>query len=360
MQVTDERCSSYQVLNASMLPAGVADKLADLGITTLEELRDHWNYGNRKLIKAYLGESPLQMMLTPPTAPIGVRSASASAPSPMVNLSAPGRPRPLVRHPRGVMLTAASRAKVATPPAGGVALVTRSSSSIKPAVSLVDQFPAIRHQHERGTCVAFSSIAYLEFHLQESTGTVPSRHSEQFVYWACKQEDGSRNTEGTFVSTARDVLKNYGACLNKTWKYNPDPIAHKEGQGPPPAGAKAEAKLNRWTKSKRVAASNVQRLREQLDALRPVVLSVLTFPSWDFATTADTGDITMPFPGEASDGGHAICLAGYVIDSGAPGGGRFIFRNSWGKAWGKKSQSAPGYGTLPFEYVKKYGLEAFA
>jgi C1A family cysteine protease len=91
-----------------------------------------------------------------------------------------------------------------------------------------------------------------------------------------------------------------------------------------------------------------------------VVLSVLTFPSWDFATTAETGDITMPFPGEASDGGHAICLVGYVVDVSAPGGGRLMFRNSWGTTWAKKSQAAAGYGTLPFEYVKKYALEAFA
>ena len=59
------------------------------------------------------------------------------------------------------------------------------------------------------------------------------------------------------------------------------------------------------------------------------------------------------------DDGQAICLVGYLLDTAAPGGGRLIFRNSWGKAWAAKSDAAAGYGTLPFEYVKKYALEAF-
>ncbi len=359
MQITDERRNLYRVLDGSVFPTGVMEKLAGLGITTLEELRDHWNYGNQQLITAYLGDA-VRLVSASPASMIAMRSDSTTGPSPVVNLLDAGRPRPLVKHPRGVILSARERAKVATAPEKHTIAASRTSSALRPNVTLVDRFPAIRHQRDRGTCVAFSSIAFLEFHLAESSGATVDRHSEQFVYWACKKEDGIPNAEGTFVSTARAVLKTYGACLNKTWKYNPLPIPNKEGQGPPPAGAKAEARLSLWTKAKKVAASNVERLREQLDAKRPVVLSVMTFPSWDFGTTADTGDITMPFPGEASDGGHAICLVGYLVDPTAPGGGRLIFRNSWGTTWAKKSQAAAGYGTLPFEYVKKYALEAFA
>ena len=360
MQITDERRNLYRVLDGTVLPAGVADKLAGLGITTLDELRDNWSYGNRQLITAYLGDSPLRLVSATPASMLAMRSASGIGPNPVVNLLDVGRPRPLVKHPRGVILSAKERAQVATAPAASAITAARAGSVPRPTVSLVDRFPAIRNQKDRGTCVAFSSIAFLEFHLAESSGTTPSRHSEQFVYWACKHEDGIPTADGTYVSTARAVLKTYGACLNRTWKYNPLPLPNNEGQGPPPAGAEAEASLSLWTKAKKVAASNVNRLREQLDAKRPVVLSVMTFPSWDFATTADTGDITMPFPGEASDGGHAICLVGYLVDASAPGGGRLIFRNSWGTTWAKKSRAAVGYGTLPFEYVKKYALEAFA
>jgi C1A family cysteine protease len=285
---------------------------------------------------------------------------SGGGPSPVVNLLAAGRPRPLVKHPRGVILSAKERAEHATAPAQSALPTRRAATSPKPVVSLVKRFPAVRNQADRGTCVAFASVAFLEFHLEESSGTAAERHSEQFIYWGCKQDDGMAMAEGTFASTARAVLKARGACLNRTWKYNPHLVPNNESQGPPPAGAKGEAKQFTWTTAKAIAAKNVDRLREQLDAQRPVVLSVKTFPSWDFATTAETGDITMPFPGEASDGGHAICLVGYLLDTTAPGGGRLIFRNSWGKTWATKSQAAAGYGTLPFEYVKKYALEAFA
>lgn len=360
MEITNERRNLYRVLDGTVLPAGVAEKLAGLGITTLDELRDHWNYGNRQLIMAYLGDSPLRLLSASPSSMIAMRTASATGPSPVVNLLDVGRARPLVKHTRGVILSAKELAKVATAPEAKIAFATRASSPPRPTVSLVDRFPAVRNQKDRGTCVAFASIAFLEFHLGETSGTTPSRRSEQFVYWACKHEDGSPNSEGTYVSTARAVLKTFGACSNKTWKYNPLPIPGNEGQGPPPDGAKAEGKLSLWTHAKKVAATNVDRLREQLDSKRPVVISVMTFPSWDYQTTAETGDVTMPFPGEASDGGHAICLVGYTKDASAPGGGRLIFRNSWGTAWAKKSLASAGYGTLPFEYVKKYALEAFA
>ena len=62
MQINDERRNLYRVLDGTVLPAGVTDKLARLGITTLDELRDHWNYGNRQLITDYLGDSPLRLV----------------------------------------------------------------------------------------------------------------------------------------------------------------------------------------------------------------------------------------------------------------------------------------------------------
>ena len=37
----------------------------------------------------------------------------------------------------------------------------------------------------------------------------------------------------------------------------------------------------------------------------------------------------------------------------------FLFRNSWGKSWATKSRYKAGYGTLFFEYVRQYAVEAF-
>ncbi len=69
---------------------------------------------------------------------------------------------------------------------------------------------------------------------------------------------------------------------------------------------------------------------------------LLTFPNWDFPTVADTGEIPMPLPRSNPDGGHAICLVGYEVRTGVPGGGSFLFRNSWSR--GGRSRAAGSAG----------------
>ena len=98
-----------------------------------------------------------------------------------------------------------------------------------------------------------------------------------------------------------------------------------------------------------------------LDEQKPVVLSVETFPSWDYPSVERSGEITLPIPNEVADGGHAICVVGYELRDDVPGKGLFIFRNSWGTGWAKRDgRFGDGYGTLFFEYVGQYGLEAMA
>jgi C1A family cysteine protease len=73
----------------------------------------------------------------------------------------------------------------------------------------------------------------------------------------------------------------------------------------------------------------------------------------------ETGEISLPLPLSQPDGGHAICLVGYEPKPNAPGGGVFLFRNSWNKSWATGSRYRAGYGTLFFEYVRQYALEAY-
>src|SRR5438093_1278826 len=87
-----------------------------------------------------------------------------------------------------------------------------------PKSALEKHFPAVRDQGHRGTCVAFASVAYLEYHLYDASPKT-KHHSEQFVFWACKQTDGQPDEDGTHLNIARDVLKTEGACLAKIWPY---------------------------------------------------------------------------------------------------------------------------------------------
>jgi C1A family cysteine protease len=226
-------------------------------------------------------------------------------------------------------------------------------------VSLIDRFPAVRDQGQRGTDVAFASVAFLEFHL--SGGSARTRRlSEQFLYWACKEIDGKPTREGTTLAAARQAMKMRGVCLNAAWRYEPLPIGRTEGQGPPPDRAIAEAKQARWPDAaEQSPANDVDAIRGHLDGGRPVVVVVLTFSNWDFPAVADTGEVGLPLPLSQPDGGYAVCLVGYELRPDAPGGGVFVFRNSWGKQWAKLSRYRAGYGTLFFEYLRQYAVEAY-
>lgn len=63
-------------------------------------------------------------------------------------------------------------------------------------------------------------------------------------------------------------------------------------------------------------------------------------------------------------GGHAVVLVGYQDNSPddpgehRPGGGYFVFRNSWGQNWAPGNNHAPGYGFLPYSYAEQFCLEA--
>lgn len=358
MLINDARAHLFRTLDLLGVPGEALARLAAIGITTVAELRDHWAYGNRQLIVEYLGESPLRLVSAPPARMLATRGGAAAA-SGLVNLLDAGKVRPLVKHARGVVVSKAERDVTAAAP-DAIPTTRDAPRGATKTVSLIARCPPVRNQQDRGTCVAFASVGFLEFRPPEPETGAAKRFSEQFVYWGCKQDDGLPQTEGTFVSTARKVLKERGACLGRTWKYHPLPIPGNESQGPPPDGAIDEARQHVFA-AKTISAKNPERLRESLDAGRPVVLSVKTFPSWDYPTTADTGEIPMPIPGDKSDGGHAICVVGYELNPRQPGGGAFLVRNSWGPAWAKPNgRFAPGYGTLFFEYVRKYGLEAFA
>ncbi len=336
------------------VPKPALERLAALGINTREELRDYWVYGNRELLIDYLGESPLQFAALRPSArlPRGVAEHKN-----LINMLDTESPPPLVKKPRGLALTAAQRKRLAEAPEP--VSLTKFERPHKPTVFLGDRFPGPRDQGKRGTCVAFATVAYLEYHLY-ATSPKTKHHSEQFLFWACKERDRWPGEDGTSLSAARRALKSRGVCLERTWPYDSSPGGPVD-RDPPPDGAKEEARQYLWADTRPLPARTIEVLRSSLDAGKPVVLGVKTFPNWDFPDVADRGKINMPLPKMPPDGGHAVCVVGYEEEEGIPGGGAFIFRNSWGQKWARKhGRFGGGYGTLFFEYMRLYGIEAYS
>ncbi|MBZ5524487.1 MAG: C1 family peptidase [Acidobacteriia bacterium] len=230
-----------------------------------------------------------------------------------------------------------------------------------PDVNLIPGMQPIRDQGGRGTCVAHASVAAAEYY----SGAQGQQQdlSEQFQYWNCKQHDGRPNEEGTFLSVAMPLLVSDGCCRESDWPYNPNQQAGNEGQGPPPPAAVPDAATRKVPHVKQLSPQSVMEIKDELAANRPVPVSVVVYEDcWFPDEIRNSGDVTMPFPGDKSNAGHAICIVGYEDLPGEPelGGGRFIIRNSWDGLWGVNCQFGSGYGTLPYAYLTTYGTEAYS
>ena len=227
-------------------------------------------------------------------------------------------------------------------------------------IDLIPQMTMIKNQGNRGTCVAFASVAVREF----LAGSKPDL-SEQYLYWWCDGHDPVPEEPGTTVEMGFTGLAQDGVCLESTWRYNSNPIEGNEGQGPPPAKAVEEASEYKLGSLIDLDENSIQELKTCLEGSedfpgRPIAFSVPVYNSWLRSMAVQlSGQITMPLPGEASVGGHAMVIVGYQDDASVPGGGFFIIRNSWGKAWGQNSDYGSGYGTIPFKYISQYCWEAF-
>ncbi len=262
-------------------------------------------------------------------------------------------PAPARHFPLGVRLERVPRPKLA------FRFALAPAGPEPPNVSLLANMPAIKDQGERGTCVAFASLAVVE-NLSTTQGAYADL-AEEFLYWDCKQNDGDPTGEGTYVGVAMPALQRDGCCLGATWPYNPSTMAGNEGQGPPPAGAQTEALGHRIASYNQLAPTSVQDIRRELQRGRCVAFSIPVFNSWyRNGEVTRTGDIVLPIPGEANVGGHAMAIMGYDdLPDPDLGGGRFQIRNSWGTSWATAAPN-PGYGTIPYAYIARFGQEAYS
>jgi hypothetical protein len=229
------------------------------------------------------------------------------------------------------------------------------------SISHIDKLPSVKSQGSRGTCSAFSGVGLREFFCQDP----PTSLSEQFLYWAAKQKDGLENESGTYLHSIIDAMQYYGVCPQENWQYNPNQ-GETEHQGPPPRTALEAAKQFKIIKGIAIPRNNVDAMRSVLagtDELsgRVIAFGIPVFKSWqNNPITFRTGKIPMPIPGEENDyeGGHALLLVGYQDDISWPGGGYFIFRNSWDH-WGEGNEYGAGYGTVPYAFISEYCWDAW-
>jgi hypothetical protein len=239
----------------------------------------------------------------------------------------------------------------------------------------------IHDQGQRGACVAHAAVACLEhFVFARSGRLIP--FSEQFIHYTMRQlQYGERNcSDRTWLRTARDVLRADGVCLEAECPYDPN-LGRFGFDGEPPSAAASDSARRYRFETELIerpdycdhmvpAAYIVDHLRAgQAVAISiPVQVLPLSFGMTNWTTPLGRYHGIVRDPSGDCPDGHAICILGYRQDRRAPGGGWFIFRNSWGLEWssetGNTSQPfAPrdlpgrGYGVLSVGYVNTYVSE---
>lgn len=231
------------------------------------------------------------------------------------------------------------------------------------SVNLINQhMPSIRDQGDRGTCVAFSTCAVMEY-MSNSAGKPSQDLSVQYLYWAVKRVDGYPQ-EGTWLQFSFPVAKKEGTCANALWPYAPNLIPGNltHGNPPNPAACAVDAVANAFTRAIRIREyRQPEAIRNQLQQGRPVAIAIPVFKSWfDNPSSRLSGKIHLPLGSDRfALSGHAIVLVGYGEDAIQPGGGYFIVRNSWGGRWGSGSPFGAGYGFIPYDYIERYNADAW-
>lgn len=209
-----------------------------------------------------------------------------------------------------------------------------------------------KNQNPRGCCSLFAMVGVLEFELAKSTGQ-PVSLSEEFMNWASHQTSG-RGSDGSFFSDALRGVECFGICTEALMPYarefNPDAVPSLE------AFRNAEARkdvsalwIKEWDVTTGMTDAMLAQIRESVASGHPVAIG-MRWPKTD----SYLGDqlLSPPKPEDVFDG-HSVVIVAYEDDAAQPGGGTFIFRNSFGPDWGEA-----GHSRMSYAYAQAYGNDA--
>lgn len=205
----------------------------------------------------------------------------------------------------------------------------------------------------------FAFVGVLEFEL--SAPGRPVDLSEQFLMWAANDACGLTRADGFNPDFLIRGVQKHGIADETAMPYIPkkERISAPTPQAVASAGRRVGAEvttIKHWSSPIGFTDEHMARLRERLDAGRPVTVTVC----WPFGipdkdiVTADHFLIDRGIDGTSKDG-HGVILVGYVLDAAVPGGGFFHVRNSWGTGF-----ADGGYAKIDFATARKYGTDAYA
>ena len=200
----------------------------------------------------------------------------------------------------------------------------------------------VRDQRRRPTCMAFSASAV---HQHAHAHGTP--FSVEWLHYHAATRAGDGPDDGLTIEDTRAVVAALGQPEEAVWPYLADP--------PDPAAWIPPANVDHLftCPSGACGHGDLQPMREQLEAGRPIVLALaisdVFFSGWtmhgdEVLLADDDADLDLTL-------GHAVVAVGYGKTDAAP---LTLIRNSWGKSW-----AAAGHAWLPNSYIQRRIFGAF-
>jgi hypothetical protein len=219
-------------------------------------------------------------------------------------------------------------------------------------VSLVAEFERLGltplAQGERDTCGVFAMTSLVEFETELKAPAPHKRFSEEYIVWAAREASGKTREQAMLFELAEGLNK-LGICTAaempyaKTLDPNRKPSAEAIAESRPFRERWRVHWIRRWALEPPLTDEQFEQVKRALVDEHPVAIGV----RWPNAKV-ESQLLAPPPPKDVFDG-HTIALVGYEDDPQRPGGGTFLFRNSFGPNWADH-----GYAAMSYAYARIY------
>lgn len=253
-----------------------------------------------------------------------------------------------------------------------IEITFRPLAAISPIVDLRPEIArlglAIRDQGDRGTCSVFATTFLIEYQTAHAQNQRNLDLSEEYLNWAKNRANKTEVDGGMFTDIIRGY-QGFGMVPGKDMPNLPSfDAAHPDA--PRPAVVAIGKKFERfpitfikqWDDQNGMSAQELEATKTALKAGLPVATGIWWLQNFE---TVTVGNVPLLKEYPRSDNrnsdpsknpmfdGHSIDLVGFHESNEFPGGGYFIFRNSFGPKFGED-----GYGFVSFQYVRDYANDA--
>ena len=249
----------------------------------------------------------------------------------------------------------------------------RSSAAIKPEVDLRPEIErlglAVRDQGaNRGTCSVFATTFLIEYHEARTKKMKDLDLSEEYLNWA-KNRANKTDFDGGFFKDIIHGYQEFGMVPIKDMPYQA--AFHPKHPDTPKPAVIAQGKqfarypftfIKQWDNQKGMSENELKATKEALSGGHPVATGIWWLQNFE-TVTIERVPLMKEYPRKDNTNsdpsknpmfdGHSIDLVGYHEGKEFPGGGYFIFRNSFGPGFGHD-----GYGFVSFKYIRDYSNDA--